>query len=190
MRPRNVARALIRVPPEIAPESELERRIMDDPEWREGVRWGRPRRGHPEGSVLAHIAEVLANVDRLAGSPEERERLRLIALVHDTFKAQVDRDRPKSGPNHHAAIARRFAERYVDDDPGLLLVVEHHDVPYALWRRGRRTGDWEASTRWARELIDALGDDLDLFLRFYRADNETGDKTDEDLRWFESVVTD
>ena len=162
---------------------------MDDPEWRRGVRWGRPRRGHPEGSVLAHIHEVLDNVDRVADSPEQRERLRLIALVHDSFKAGVDRSRPKHGPNHHAAIARRFTERY-SGDHGLLLVVEHHDVPYALWRRGNRTGDWEASTRWAGALIDALGDDLDLFLRFYRADNETGDKTDDDRRWFEGVVTD
>jgi hypothetical protein len=175
-------------PPELEPETETERRIMDDPEWQEGVRWGRPRRGHPEGSVLAHVHEVLGNVDRLAGSPEERARLRLIALVHDSFKSDVDRSRPRTGSNQHGAIARRFAERHVDD-PGVLLVVEHHDVPYAFWRHARRTGEWDDAARHARALAAALGDDLDLFLRFYRADNATGDKGDDDLRWFERVVT-
>jgi hypothetical protein len=31
-----------------------------------------------------------------------------------------------TGENHHAMIARRFAERYVDD-PKLLDVIELHD---------------------------------------------------------------
>lgn len=161
---------------------------MDDPEWQEGLRWGRPRPGHPEGSVLAHVRDVLSNVEHVADSPEQRARLRLIALVHDTFKSQVDRSRPKTGANHHAAIARRFAERHIDDR-GVLLAIERHDAPYAIWRRGRRTGDWDESARRADALIEELGDDLDLFLRFYRADNATGDKTDEDLRWFEGLVS-
>ena len=174
--------------PELVPESETERQILDDPAWQEGVRWGRPRRGHPEGTVLAHVHEVLGNVDRLAASPEERARLRLIALVHDSFKSEVDRSRPRTGPNQHGAIARRFAERHIAD-PGVLLVVEHHDAPYAFWRHARRTGDWDEAADHARALAEALGDDLDLFLHFYRADNATGDKGDDDLRWFERVVT-
>ncbi len=172
---------------DVVPENDVERAIVSDPEWREGVRWGRPRRGHPEGGVLAHVHEVLANVERDAASPEQRARLRVIALVHDAFKSRVDRGRPKAGSNHHATIARRFAERHLDD-AGVLAVIEHHDEPYAIWRRGDRTGDWEEADRRARALIDLLGGDLDLFLSFYRADNATGDKTDEDLRWFESLA--
>ena len=37
-----------------------------EPDWREGAAWGDPRPGHPEGSVQAHIEDVLANVDRVA----------------------------------------------------------------------------------------------------------------------------
>jgi hypothetical protein len=129
--------------------------------------------------VLAHVDEVLANVDRMAESPEQRARLRVIALVHDTFKGHKE---------PHQLLARRFAERYIDD-PGALLVIERHDAPYGFWRRGRRTGDWEEAERRARALAEELGDELDLFTRFHRADTATGDKSDEPLRWFESVVS-
>lgn len=170
----------------IAPESELERRIVADPEWREGVRWGRPRPGHPEGSVLAHVREVLENVDRWARSPAERARLRLIALVHDAFKYRVDRSLPRTGANHHGALARTFAERHIDD-PGVLEVIEHHDAAYGAWSFGRRSGRWDEAEERARALIARLGEHLDLYLAFYRCDKHTGDKTDADLEWFEAL---
>ena len=47
-----------------APESELERRLIADPQLREGLAWGKPRSGHPEGSVGAHVADLLETVDR------------------------------------------------------------------------------------------------------------------------------
>ena len=37
-------------------ETALERRIAAEPEWREGVEWGQPRPGHPEGAVKHHVA--------------------------------------------------------------------------------------------------------------------------------------
>jgi hypothetical protein len=67
---------------------------MADPRWRRGVAWGTPRSGHPEGAVIHHIVAVLENVDRVALDDGDRARLRLIALVHDTFKCDVDRSRP------------------------------------------------------------------------------------------------
>ena len=82
-------------------ETELERRISSDPEWRRGAAWGKPRPGHPEGAVAAHIADVLRNVEREARSPEERGRLRLAALIRDTFEYAVDASRPRMGENHH-----------------------------------------------------------------------------------------
>ena len=95
-------------------ENDLEKRIAADPEWLEGVAWGKPRPGHPEGTAKAHIATVLDNIERFYGDNAAREKLRLIALVHDTFKYQVDTDRARTGENHHAMRARRFAEKYVD----------------------------------------------------------------------------
>ena len=42
-------------------ENDTERRIVTDDEWRRGAAWGVPRPGHPEGAVVHHVAEVLAN---------------------------------------------------------------------------------------------------------------------------------
>ena len=166
----------------VRPETDLERAICADPAWRAGIAWGEPRSGHPEGTVIAHTADVLANVDRVALDPADRARLRLAAIVHDAFKADVDRSLPKTGENHHAMRARRFAERYLDD-ADLLDVIELHDDAYLAWRQGSRDGDWPAAERRARALLERLGDRYGLYERFYRADNETGGKTDEHRLW-------
>jgi hypothetical protein len=169
----------------IEPETPLEERIMADPAWIEGADWGRPMKGHPEGKVGHHIAEVIGNVDTYYGDDPRRERLRLVALVHDTFKHRVRWYLPWR--SDHAKLARRFAERHTDD-AGLLDVVELHDEGYRAWRSGRRTGRWRTAERRVRRLAERLGPDLALFRAFYRCDNETGSKDPDDRRWFESVV--
>jgi hypothetical protein len=171
----------------VAPETELERRVVDDPEWQEGAAWGMPRPGHPEGSVAAHIAEVLGNVEAEALDARDRERLRFVALVHDTFKHRVEGGRPRTGDNHHAVIARRFAERYTDDVE-LLELVELHDEAYNAWVKGRRGGNWPKAEARARRLLDRLGPSRSLYLRFYRADTHTGDKDPAPLAWFVQVA--
>jgi hypothetical protein len=166
---------------QVRPETELERRVVDDPHWRAGAAWGEPRRGHPEGMVLAHVLEVLANVEDVAVDADDRRRLRLIALLHDTFKSSVSQIRPRTKANHHATIARRFAEEHLElDDPTILDVVELHDEGHRAWKR--------RDPRRARRLADRLGDDFGLFLRFYRADNATGDKTPGGPEWLAEVT--
>jgi len=169
------------------PETALEAKLVCDPDWIEGAVWGEPRSGHPEGAVAAHIAEVLANIDGLAVDREDRERLRLVALIHDTFKHRVDRDRPRTGGNHHAVKARRFAERHLDDRE-LLDVIELHDGAYNAWVKGRHGGKWDAAEARAARLIERLGLSIDFYLRFYRADNATGSKAHAPLVWFEQRV--
>ena len=171
----------------VVPETEQEQRIVDDPEWQEGAAWGVPRPGHPEGSVAAHVEDVLRNIDDVALDASDRERLRFVALVHDTFKHRVDRNEPPIGENHHAAIARRFAERY-SDDPELLDVVELHDEAVNAWVKGDRGGKWDAAEDRARRLIERLGSSVDFYVRFYRADNATGSKDRAPLEWFERLL--
>ncbi len=151
--------------------------------------WGKPRPGHPEGTIGAHVVEVLARVEEeAAGHPaREREQLRLIALIHDACKPDVDSERPRTGSNHHAMIARRFAEGYLDDET-VLEIIETHDEAYNAWRVGQRSGRWEKAQARARALIERLGDRIDLYLAFYRADNATGNKSREPLEWFERLV--
>lgn len=168
-------------------ETELELRIVTDPEFAVGAEWGSPRPGHPEGAVKHHIAEVLANVDRYAGSADDRRRLRIVALTHDTFKHQVDRDQPRVGANHHGMIARRFAERFVADDSTILEIIELHDEAYNAYSMGKRRGAWDKAEARAGRLLERLGSDADLYTTFFRCDNETGTKSQESFAWFQAL---
>ena len=166
------------------PENDLEKAVSEDPVLLRGLAWGKPRRGHPEGSVGAHVRDLLATIERWGETGVRRSELRFIALVHDSLKFQVSNWRPKSGENHHAMRARRFAERYTDDER-LLAVIELHDRPYNLWRRRprRRTLD----EREIERVIERVPD-LDLFVRFLRLDCSTEGKNPEPVRWFEEEL--
>jgi hypothetical protein len=170
--------------PGFTPETELERRLAADPVLQEGLAWGEPRRGHPEGSVGAHVADLLGTIERWGETGKRREELRLLALVHDSLKYRVQNWRPKTGENHHAMRARRFAESYIDDER-LLATIEQHDRPYSLWRKMRRRGrpDEHAFT----EMVDRIPD-VDLFLRFVELDGSTEGKNHEPIRWLKAEL--
>jgi hypothetical protein len=166
--------------PGFEPENDLERAVTEAPELLEGLAWGKPRKGHPEGSVAMHVADLLARIARSGASGERRAQLRFISLVHDSFKNQVRHWLPRTGENHHAMRARRFAERFTDDER-LLSAIELHDRPYAIWRRMDRTG------RLDEEALVAMLDrvpDKDLFLVFVELDGSTEGKRAEPIAWF------
>jgi hypothetical protein len=171
------ARELI---PGFEPETELERRLVAQPELLEGLAWGTPRAGHPEGAVGTHVSHLLKTLDETGETGERRELLRFMALVHDSFKYQV-RDRlPRVGENHHATRARRFAERFTDDER-VLSAIQFHDRPYSLWRKLQRKGklDERGFNRMMRCVTDP-----DLFLRFVELDGSTDGKRPEPIAWF------
>jgi hypothetical protein len=158
--------------------------VLEDPVLQEGLAWGKPRRGHPEGTVGAHVADLLETIERWAETGKRREELRFLALVHDSLKYKVRDWLPHTGENHHAARARRFAEAYTDDER-LLATIEQHDRPYSLWRKARRKGrtDDHAIT----EMIERIPD-VDLFLRFVELDGSTEGKNHEPIRWLKSEL--
>jgi hypothetical protein len=166
------------------PENELERAIVQDPALLEGLAWGKPRQGHPEGSVGAHVADLLHRIDAQGEHGERRAALRFIALVHDAFKNRVREWLPKVGENHHAMRARRFAERYTDDER-LLSVIELHDRPYAIWRRMKRRRRLDEGA--LAELLNRVSDP-ELFLDFIELDGSTEGKTPEPIEWFRKVL--
>lgn len=168
-------------------ETPLERAIVADPVWKRGAAWGWPRPGHAEGKVIYHVTDVLANVERYALSPEDRRDLRLIALTHDSLKFRVDPERSRSGENHHAARARRFAERYIGDER-VLRIIELHDEGIHLWNRWRRTHDAHLIAMQLDTLLDQLGADWLLFVEFFRCDNDTPSKNPEPVLWFEEML--
>jgi hypothetical protein len=170
--------------PGFEPENELERRIAADPELLEGLAWGKPRKAHPEGSIGAHVADLLERLDASGVQGEQRARLRFITLVHDSFKNKVQEWRPRTGENHHAMRARRFAERYTDDET-LLTTIELHDRPYGIWRKMHRTGRLDQKR--LEELLSRI-DDPDLFLKFVELDGSTEGKKPEPVRWFKEQL--
>jgi HD domain-containing protein len=170
--------------PGFKPENELERRITEDPELLEGLAWGKPRRAHPEGTIGAHVADLLAKLDAEGVTGEERELLRFLALVHDSFKNKVQEWRPRTGENHHAMRARRFAERYTDDER-LLSTIELHDRPYGIWRKWGRTGRLDQGA--LKTLLQRIVDP-ELFIRFVELDGSTEGKNPEPVRWFKDEL--
>jgi hypothetical protein len=167
------------------PETELERELADDPELQAGWSWGRPRSGHPEGTVGAHVGHLLDTIDEWGEQGARRRELRTLALLHDSLKSRVNHALPRTGENHHAMRARRFAEGYLDDER-LLAVLELHDRPYAIWRKLRRTGTVDEG-RWDEML--ARIPDLDLFRRFVELDASTEGKDPEPLDWFREELS-
>ena len=171
----------------INPENDTEFNICKDPSFIEGCNYGKPRKGHPEGEVINHIKEVLENVNKYCDE-YDRYSLRIIAIVHDSFKYKVDRSKQKTGENHHAMKARRFAEKYLDNKQ-ILDIIELHDEAYLSAQKGYRDGQWEKANERAAKLISRLGkDNIDLYIKFYHCDNETGNKTQDQLIWFKRFV--
>lgn len=170
--------------PGFVPENDRERALAADPMLAEGLAWGEPRTGHPEGPVAAHVGHLLQRIDEWGETGRRREELRFLSLIHDGLKGRVREWLPKRGENHHAMRARRFAEAYTDDER-LLATLELHDRPYAIWRRRRRTGklDEDAFTAMVERVPD-----LPIFLRFVELDGSTEGKDPAPVAWFQGEL--
>ena len=170
--------------PGFAPETELERRLAQDPQLLKGLAWGRPRKGHPEGTVGRHVADLLRTIDEWGETGARRADLRFLALVHDSLKSEVDNWRRRVGENHHAMRARRFAERYTNDER-LLAAIELHDRPYHIWKRSQRTGNPQEAA--VAEMLGRIPD-RELFLQFVELDASTEGKNPAPLDWLREQI--
>ena len=161
--------------------------IRSDPDYEANLDWGKPRSGHPEGSIRKHIAELESNLERLSPqlSGEETGKLRVLIHTHDTFKPVAKTSVAIADPRSHASLARQFLAKYVSDS-NLLNMVQFHDEPYAIWNKQRNRGDYSDRLRQLLELID----DWDLFLAFLIIDGCTAGKSTEPLDWFFAEVGD
>ena len=172
----------------LIPENELEREILQNQEVKDGLDWGYPRFGHPEGKVIYHIKEIFDNIDKLNPEPAERRKLRLLALVHDTFKYQEDKRKCASDPTkHHAHIAYSFLKQYTDDQD-VLQVTKTHDDAYYAWRAGYAYRDPEKAKLKLDSLLMEVAPCLDLYYKFFVCDTRTGDKNQSPIRWFEEKI--
>lgn len=169
--------------PLISPETDLEAAILDMPEIQDGLWWGEPRTGHPEGLVILHIREILANIDTMQCNAEDRAILRLSAIVHDTFKNREEHSRLSGTRIHHGIFAAQFLESIAASDL-LIRLVRWHDEAFYAWRYAN-AGDHATALKKLSTLMDIFGADWHLYLQFFHADTLTGDKTPKPLYWLE-----
>lgn len=174
----------------IAPETALEKKLISREEYINGLFWGKPRYGHPEGNVIYHIREVLDNVDRIPNLDSgSRELLRIVTLVHDIFKYKEHEERKTQGrmpDNHHAHFAAEFIKEFTNNE-ALISIIRLHDEAYYCWKllRFDRLDDYEVKLS---NLMDQVQDYIQLYYLFFKCDTQTGDKTQEPLLWFEKEI--
>jgi hypothetical protein len=161
--------------------------ITTDPRYLRNLDWGAVRRGHPEGTIRAHIEELDLNVEALRPKLSDLDywRLRVLVHTHDTFKGQAKRGVPITAANSHASLARAFLAEFCDDGD-LLAVVQYHDEPFAQWRWARSNGTLNQGR--LTTLITTIRD-WNLFLAFSIVDGCTQGKKREPLHWlFQQVA--
>jgi hypothetical protein len=156
--------------------------ITSDPRYLANLDWGEPRPGHPEGTVRAHIAELERNLQRLRRklTDDEYWKLRLIIHTHDSFKAESQQGVAIADPRSHASLACAFLATHCDD-ADLLVMVQCHDEPFALYRQFE--GEGEYSQDRFNTLLQAIRD-WNLFLAFNIVDGCTVGKAREPLQWW------
>lgn len=161
--------------------------IVADPRYQENLDWGEPRPGHPEGTVHAHIAEIERNLEALRPKLAESDywKLKVLLHTHDSFKRNAKRGVPITHPQSHASLARAFLAEFCADED-LLMMVQYHDEPFALWRQVKTQGSYNQERLAA--LLRSIKD-WNLFLAFNIIDGCTEGKSRESLRWlFEQVA--
>jgi len=181
--------------------------IIADPDYQKNLDWGKPRGGHPEGTVRAHIAELERNLEALKDrhytqtvegkeivgplliSEEDYWKLKILIHTHDSFKAEATKGAAITDPGSHASLAKAFLAKYCDD-PILLDIVQYHDEPFALWNQDRHKGSYNKN-RMSR--LYSLGCEYphntnkeawDLFVAFNIIDSCTEGKDRAPLLWF------
>jgi len=172
----------------LRPETPLERSLFERGDFIRGLLWGSPRFGHPEGQIWKHIREVLDNIEQLVLPAADRQRLRLIAFAHDTFKYMEDKSWPRDWTRHHGVFARNFLADFTRDRP-VLVIAELHDEAFYSWRLRHLFDQPAAGEERLRCLLQDLQGFVQLFYFFFWCDTRTGDKNPAPLHWFEDYVS-
>lgn len=171
-------------PWQIIPQTNLEAKLLAHPEVKTGFQWASPAIGHPEKNVGTHVVHVLKNIDRLVQNSDRKNRLRLAAIVHDTFKYQEHRLDNKHG---HGLLARHFMSNYTDDT-FLLDLLEWHDEAYRAWVVGYIQNDFVSSESRIQTLINRFGSNIFEYQQFFNCDSKMMDKRAQPVLWFQHKI--
>lgn len=162
--------------------------IRNDERYKRNVMYGKPRPGHAEGTVAAHIADLETNLKTLSAlgrvSDECYWKLMVLIHVHDSFKAEATRNAPILDPQSHSSLAREYLKQLCDDED-LINIVQYHDIGYAIFKNYKEHG-WIDEMR----LLSAMQyiRDKNLFLMFAIIDACTPSKGREGITWLVETV--
>jgi len=67
-------------------------------------------------------------------------------------------------------------------------VIELHDEAYYSWRCQYLYHNQAAGEKRLAQLLERLGDNLQLYYLFFKCDTRTGDKIQAPLQWFEQNI--
>ena len=166
-------------------------KIVGDPRYAEGMKFGVPRQGHSEGSVGNHLVDLEKNLATMANgallNPGDYYKLVVLIHSHDTMKYAAKHHAAITDPQSHASLARKFLSEFTDDED-LLNIVQAHDENLALWLQFKAKGTY-SEERFRERVIDKIND-IELLLLFQLLDGFTPGKTDyrQMLRWFVNQV--
>lgn len=165
--------------------------ILSDKDYQANIKWGKPRRGHPEDTVEAHIKQLEKTLEGFRSDlygDDEYYKLQVLIHVHDTFKKDSTSGVPIEDPKSHATLARKFLEKFTNEKD-LIIMVQHHDEGYALWRQFQKNNKYNKKR--LVDLVESLNamktadnDPLELFLIFCTIDGTSEGKDGQPVRWF------
>lgn len=162
-------------------------KVIKDPVYLKNIEYGKPRDGHPEGTLKAHIEELLTNVAKLDEGVDDWMLQRLVFLVHvhDTFKANALSGSPITHPQSHASLAVAYAKQHTEDR-GILNTLQFHDLNWAMWQKAKKMGGMLSigQRREIEELVALLNYDLPLYLLFTLVDGCVPGKEGDKAFWF------
>jgi len=73
-------------------------------------------------------------------------------------------------------------------DQSILDVIELHDEAYYCWRLKMLYNKAEEGNARLERFKARIGDNIQLYYLFFKADTKTGDKTQSPLYWFETNI--
>lgn len=176
----------------IEARNKLEELIFSNKQIQKGLSWGWPRKGHPEGATIFHVKEIFEEIDKLCELPETKTKLRILAIIHDSFKYKVNRAKPRVGENNHGMIARRFTENFINSLENkndkriltsLLDIIELHDEFYFIYLKVKREGVFR-EVRFHKMLSRLIEENLFLYLKFMDLDGSGKGKNPISREWF------
>lgn len=159
-------------------------KIITNKEFQENILWGKPRNGHPEGSVASHIFLLEYGLSQLRELLPLQVgyynwKIKILIYIHDSFKMKSEKRVNIHSEKNHANLAAQFYKTLYPEDKEIYNMILYHDEGYNCWKAFQRGDKYESRLL---ELFQTI-QDWNLFLLFCILDSTTPGKSNEPILW-------